>query len=296
MKNRSENLELAKTEISQTAIQIQQTAQRESNKNLVNKMLGAITAMDAIAYGFSSQLNSQVMRGMEKIEREKLYLELGYGTFVEFLSSDDSPITKSQYYERIKLINNEGDALYDALSKMSFPVSKRKLLNKGAISIEGDSVIVKSDAGIETQIELNDRARLLETLSALADSNAEKTRKLAIGIKDNENLKRQLAEASASVAQVGASSSHVDEIETVRIAVTSLLARLADLLSDESLLRCEQFLNEPFSLMVSQWNRVQDVLSEKLPGSIPDERAVAAAAKFADYTPDESIFDDDDDD
>lgn len=304
MKDANNQLELVKNQIGEQAVQTFHQSQNEQQKTLLLKMLGAITALDASAHSVSTLLSSQALRGMQKIEQEKLYLALGYENFVEFLNSDDSPITKNQYYDRIKLLNSENDTLYDALTKLAFPVSKRKLLNKGQVQIEGDTVFITvPETGEQMPIALDDRTRLLETLSALADANAEKSKKIERGRDDNDRLKRKISDLEDR-AQTAPSAARVDELEAQRLAATSALARLAELLDAATLVRCQQFFDSAFEPLTAQWNRIQTVLDRKLPGSIEapslmslpeNARKARIAAQLADYEPDASVFDDDED-
>ena len=290
-KSNGKQIDQFKDELANTALQKTQQVHNEIEKAKTYKMLGAITAMDAIAMSLSSTLSSQALRGLEKIEQEKLYLSLGYETFVEFLNSDDSPVTKNQYYDRIKLLNSEGDQLYDTLSQLSFPVSKRKLLGKGEIAVEGETVIVKTADG-EEQIELNDKNRLLQTISALADRAAETTAlktKLDKGAKDNQRLKeriRDLEENPTSSNSVARSP-----LDVASITVAGALAELAGILSSAAPEERQYFLTTKFGLITAEYNRVQDVLA----GDEDDSFAVSANGNGHYPRLADSVFDDDED-
>lgn len=250
-KSNGKQIDQFKDELANTALQKTQQVHNEIEKAKTYKMLGAITAMDAIAMSLSSTLSSQALRGLEKIEQEKLYLSLGYETFVEFLNSDDSPVTKNQYYDRIKLLNSEGDQLYDTLSKLSLPVSKRKLLGKGAVEIEGETVIVKNDEGEETQIELNDRSRLLQTISALADANADKSKKLDKKQQLLDKFKDTLLKAEEEIASLKASKAIAPESTHSR-AVMNLISAFGVMVTEaENLSPIEkaQFAPRTFELI-----------------------------------------------
>lgn len=246
-----------KNESANTALQTTQEGQNEQAKALTYKMLGAITAMDALARSFSASMSSQALRGLEKIEQEKLYLSLGYETFVEFLNSDDSPVTKSQYYERIKLLNSEGDQLYDTLSQLSFPVSKRKLLGKGAIAVEGETVIVTTDDG-EQQIELSDRNRLLQTISALADQNADKSKKLDKQTAELEKSGEKLKKKDEEIERLKASKAVAPDSTHSR-AVMNLISAFGVMVTEaESLSPIEkaQFAPRTFELIAQLRDRL----------------------------------------
>lgn len=154
----------------------------EKEKNNALLLLGGIGAVERLAQSISATLSSQSLRALEKFQEQGLHQSLGYDRFDDFLNeSDYSPMSKHQFYERKKILNTEGDEVFDLLNAFGIPLSKRKLLGQGHIQIDGDTVIVVTGEFGEEQteeIEITDRARLLETLSALADANADKSKKL----------------------------------------------------------------------------------------------------------------------
>jgi hypothetical protein len=123
-------------------------------------------------------IDTELMRGLERFQEEKRHEALGYQRFVEFLDqSEYSPMSKAQYYERRALLEKEGDQVFNFFNDLGVSIRKRKLLGKGNVEIEGENVIIR-DGEEETSIAMTDRSRLLETLSALADANADKSAKL----------------------------------------------------------------------------------------------------------------------
>lgn len=146
---------------------------RQQTRDKALMLLGGFNTAAKIA----QVINSELMRGLEIFQTEKIYLALDYDTFVDYLDSDQSPMSKAQYYERRAILANEGDQLFDVFSSIGLSIRKRKLLGKGSVEIVDDTVIVHHGDEV-TEIELTDRARLLETLTALADANAEKSIKL----------------------------------------------------------------------------------------------------------------------
>lgn len=144
--------------------------ERRRDETLI--LLGGIKAADRI----SSALGAETMRALIRFQNEERYKRLGFDNFVGFLNNyESSPMTKNQFYDRKALLEKEGDATFDLLNSVSMPVSKRRLLGKGNIQIEGETVIIRDGDGGEHEIELRDRTRLLETLTALADANADKS-------------------------------------------------------------------------------------------------------------------------
>lgn len=144
----------------------------------VEKALIIISGIN-VARRIAQAISSESMRALITFQEEKIYESLGFENFVDFLNNSEyAPMTKSQFYERKNLLENEGDATFDLLNSFSMPVSKRKLLGKGNIALDGETVIITGDDGEETTIEITDRTRLLETLTALADNSAELRRKV----------------------------------------------------------------------------------------------------------------------
>lgn len=173
----------------------------ENRKAKAFLVLGGFLAVDKVTRALSSEL----MRAMIKFQEEKLYEPLGFDNFVDFLNNSDyAPMTKNQFYERKAVLEKEGDHAFDLLNNLGLPVQKRKLLGAGNVQIEGDKVIVTSTvadgAAEKTEtIEINNRERLLQVLSALADQNAvlnQKTskqrEKIAKGETEIEDLQKKL--------------------------------------------------------------------------------------------------------
>lgn len=147
---------------------------RKTTESNALVLLGGIRATERIA----AALSSECMRSLIRFQEEKMHEALGYQTFVQFLSeSEYAPMTKQQFYDRKALLEKEGDIVFDLLNDLSFSVRRRKLLGKGNVEFDGVKVIVH-DGDEAAEIDITDRARLLETLTALADANADKTSKL----------------------------------------------------------------------------------------------------------------------
>lgn len=104
--------------------------------------LGRAQATDRI----SVALSSQVIRFLEMFEKTKAYRALGYNSFVAFLNNSGlHEVTKNRYYDRIKLLNKEGDPVFDALTIAGVPITVRGYLEPGDVTIEGESIVVKGD-------------------------------------------------------------------------------------------------------------------------------------------------------
>ena len=166
--------------------------------------LGGIKAAEQIVASFVSAISSQTLRALEVFQKDRMYLDLGFDKFVDFLQdSEFSPMTKSQYYERKNLIDNEGDIVYDYLNSIGLSVSIRKLLasNDKEITIEGDFLVV-GDEKLAIQESSSIKNILLEIANdnrKLKEENTKKQLKLEKaeqtindGSKQVEQLRRQL--------------------------------------------------------------------------------------------------------
>lgn len=148
------------------------------------------------ALKISAAIGSEVMRALEQFQEERLYASFGYDRFADFLDdSEFSPMSKAQYYERKAILDREGDMVFDLLSDLGMSIRRRKLLGKGNVEVHGDKVFVLQDNEQSVEIDLKDRTRLLETLTALADANADKSAKLEkqkAKIEKHDDEKREL--------------------------------------------------------------------------------------------------------
>jgi hypothetical protein len=210
--------------------------------------LGGMRAADRI----SAALSAQVMANLIAFEKEKMHETLGFKRFAEFLDrSPYSPMTKHQFYKRREVFDREGEQVFDLMNEIGLPLARRKLLGRGVVRVEGETVIVL-DGDEEISIELADRARILETLSALADANAEKSKRLELGRQDYDRLKRRMDERTATENR--------DELERITLSATAMLSALAALLSEATEDRREYFLNTNLNLLAVQYRRVNEAL------------------------------------
>lgn len=147
---------------------------------------GGLKASSRIA----DAINSEVMVGLIRFQDEKRHEDLGFPRFVDYLDSDLSPISKHAFYERKPLFEKEGPALFDLYAANGLPKKTRKLLAAGTVEIDGENLVIHN--GDETQVvTINDRTVWIESLTALAEANAEKSAKIE---KQNEKIERHDAE------------------------------------------------------------------------------------------------------
>lgn len=199
----NENREIAEENIS---AKISQTNTRDKlNRQLIR--LGMVAGVGRIA----QTLSAQTIRALQKVRDDKDFEALGFSRFDDFLDeSDISPMTYRQFNDREKLLETEGDDVFDLMNTLKLSHRQRKMLGAGHVQIDeakGTVIIVTDKDGEENieEIELVDRSRLLQTLSALADQNAtlnaktnKQKEKIERGEKEIEGLQKKLDSGSFS--------------------------------------------------------------------------------------------------
>lgn len=145
-----------------SALQRKQTTQ-------AHEMFGAIRAV----HNLGKMLSAQSLHALQMFQQQKGHEEYGFSSFDEFLDGyENSPMTKNQYYDRIKLLKKEGDATFDLLNSLKISARDRKLLTTGAIQIEGDEVIIG-----ESRANLFDTRAIKELVKELARDNQQLSEK-----------------------------------------------------------------------------------------------------------------------
>lgn len=240
-------------------------SQDERDKAAVS--IGYITAFQKI----SNVLSAEFMRALIQFQEMKMHEALGYSRFENFLNeSPYSPMSKNQFYDRAKILETEGDELFDLLNNFGLAVSKRKLLGKGNIQLDGNKIIVIDPAtNEEISFDAGDKSRILETITALADANADKTKKLDKGREDNERLKRKLNETEEALetARLSPNAANQDEIENCYMVVGSTMQRLNSLLEEATIVRVSQFENKSLRVLAAQYQQLNEIIADKLPGA-----------------------------
>lgn len=144
--------------------------------------LGRVKQNEHLAVAISTNLTAQTIRALEHFQSEGLYKNLGYQTFVDFLDkSEYSPMSKRQYYDRLALIREHGDEIYDLLTSVGISVRASKMLGKGDLAIKGDQLVIGdkpvelANAGVIKEVleELFDERRELQATAAKKDKKIE---------------------------------------------------------------------------------------------------------------------------
>lgn len=209
-------------------------------------MLGRAQATDRI----SVALSAEVIRFLEHFEKTKLYRALGHGDFVTFLKHCGLlQVTKSRYYERKKVLDKEGDPLFDALSVAGVPMSVRQHLLPGDVAVDGDNLVIKGDSDEEDIIVRRDDDKMLvQSIRNLANSRRNTSRALAetkqkldeIGGKHAEE-KRELYEENDRLRSSRMADMTSNPHMLARVEAGVYVNRLVDAASALSVIEKDQF-------------------------------------------------------
>lgn len=190
-------LEKIKNEAAEYAVAEVVSINTQNDRDKALMMIGALKMTHAL----SQHLAHEHIKGIAMIRDEKIYESLGYSRFDDCLNTlsenNQIDLTYRQFNERELLLKEHGSDVYNLLDSLKMPMSRRKLLGAGHIQLDGETVFVsttKDGEEIVEEIQLNDRTRLLSTLSALADQNYvlnSKTSKLSTkSEKDDAKIKQ----------------------------------------------------------------------------------------------------------
>jgi hypothetical protein len=171
------------------------------------KFAGKVLALSSIRRA----INSQELLGLKLFQSEERYKDLGFDNFVEFLNSEHSPCTKSQYYERIKLLDSEGEQTFDLLNELGVSNSTRKLLASGnydAITIENGILKI----GEETA-DLSNAKLVRSLIESYADDCKKLTAKSAKDLEKIEKLEKTIENGRSDYEQL---QRRIDADETPR--------------------------------------------------------------------------------
>lgn len=254
-------------------------------------ILGGIRTADRIA----SVVGSEAMRALIRFQDEERYKALGFATMVDFLNESElSPMSKNQFYDRKGLLEKEGDQVFNLLNDLGVSVRQRKLLGRGNVQIDGETALVTL-GDEELAIELTDRTRLLETLIALADANADKSAKIekqAEKIAKHDDEKRELYaeidEVRASKAADVEQDAHAMAVVTLGLAFRELIRTVEEMTPVER----RQFQSVDFE-RIAAW--MSDLSMTFGRGSdwttlMPDEEATPHSAPRTPHSADDDII------
>jgi hypothetical protein len=178
------------------------------------KLLGAVQA----GLNISKSVSARSIRVLQDFLEAKGYEAFGHESLTDFLNnSPHSPMSKSQYYDRLEILDKEGDTTFDLLNNLRIPVAARKLLGNGQVRIEGDLITIG-----EESFQASDRSRVKQAIQSLAEQVDTSKEIIKKGEKEVQKWKKKADQASQS----GASSSSYDH------ALLNLLGAFAALIME----------------------------------------------------------------
>ena len=241
--NFEENRQLAEANITEKMVKVH-TGEREQ-KSLIR--LGAVGAIGQLA----QTLSAQTIRALQTIRDDKDFEALGFKRFDDFLDeSDVSPMSYRQFNDREQLLKKEGDQLFDLMNSLKLSHRQRRLLGAGHIQIDDKkgtvTIVTGEDLEEEVEeIELTDKTRLLQTLSALADQAAMlniKASKQKQQIERGENQVEELKKKLDEVKNRPGTVSIFDMFMAVCRTLDAMTAMVKDA-NDEQKAHGEQYLD-----------------------------------------------------
>ncbi|HQU84838.1 MAG TPA: hypothetical protein PKY59_16995 [Pyrinomonadaceae bacterium] len=231
-----ENRQLAEVNINESVVS------EADNKQMINSLIriGEVGAIGRLA----NNLTAQTIRALQFVRDNKDFETLGFKRFDTFLDeSEVAPMSYRQFIDREKLLKQEGDLLFDLLSNLRLSHKQRRMLGAGNVQIDeekGTVIVTASVGGVAEatkteEIDLQDRARLLQTLTALADQNSTLTdknikqqRQIERGEKDVDDLKRKLDEAKNRPGERSVDQMHFDGFMRVVNSMDALAATIKE--------------------------------------------------------------------
>ena len=159
------------------------------------KLLGAVQA----GLNISKSVSARSIRALQSFLDSEGYKVLGHDNLTDFLNnSPHSPMTKNQYYDRLEILDREGDATFDLLNQMRIPVAVRKQIGDGNIKLEGDKIIIGTE-----EIPVSDTKKVKEIVRTLVDETATQKRTIERGKNEVTKFKKKLDTAKQSGATAG---------------------------------------------------------------------------------------------
>lgn len=251
MKDLDKRIREAEEEVADAAVEQSNEVYKQQARDRAMQLVGGFKTAAKIA----QVIDTEWMRGLERFQEQREYLSLGYATMVDFLGSDDSPVTKSQYYERKALLEKEGDKLFDLFGNIGLSLRNRKLLGAGNVQIDGENAIVLGADGEEIVIPVSDTSRLLEVVTTVIDAKLDLQKKLdkqAEAIAKHDDKVRELYDEvdrvkASKVAEVG-QDPHSIAMVNLNFAYRALIEAVEDMTPIER----EQFAPRDFELIAAR--------------------------------------------
>lgn len=242
---------------------------RDEQKRRLWQIIGATKFANRLA----TSLSAQAIHGAEIIRDDKLCEAEGYDNFRDFLDHHpESPMTYHQFDQRKKLLESEGDLLFDLLSSLDVPMKARTLL-AGQIEVDGNELRVG-----DARVRRDDEAGILNLITIQYAKIQEQQRTIKRGEKDVEKHKRLAIEAEERAVVANPTGTVTGQaLLTASGALSQLREALTEASDDE-----KQAMREPvFELL-----RVNQLECSAALGLIDKSEAQQARAQGADESPD----------
>lgn len=291
-KTHLEKVEETKREAETKISTVISNAHQAKNDTVSLLKIGAVGAIGRL----SQNLSAQTIRALQTVRDEKHFEALGFTRFDDFLDeSEYSPMSYRQFNDREKLLLAEGDQVFDLLTQLKLSQKQRKMLGAGHIQIDETkgTVLIVTGEDLEEEveeIELTDRTRLLQTLSALADQNSllnvktnRQREQIEKGVQETERLRKQVDEAKNKPGTVTFADLCIRVNTTIQL-MCDFIPEASDLemahsgLYLESIKQSVEKLEKAFPLMEMTDSMREARVAKKLknfPGSGSDENEFA---------------------
>jgi len=132
--------------------------------------VGGVIAIDRL----KTAISAECIRGLCEFQESGRYKALGFKCFADFLNHYKFALmTKTEFYERKKVLDAHGDPTYDFLTvQLAFPLSRQKYLGQGNIRTDGENVIItpEDDDTDEIIIPSSNHTLIVETLYRITDA------------------------------------------------------------------------------------------------------------------------------
>lgn len=183
MKRNGQAVQQALQKVDRVASETLEAAQKQASMSDALQLLGAIRATQSLG----SSITAQSFRALIQFRDAKGHEALGFDRFDDFLNEfPTSPMSKSQFYERLHAIEREGDTLFDLLNTLRVPLATRKQIREGEIRVEGELLLLGSNDK-QVEIPLADSRAVAGVIRDLAETTASQAVKIA---KQQEKIKK----------------------------------------------------------------------------------------------------------
>lgn len=210
------------------------TNQAQQQRDQANQVLGGLAAISTL----NKMIGSQTLRGWQRFFEEEMHMTLGYKDISHFLSeAPQSPMTKSQWYERRIVLETEGDNTFDLLNSIRIPISARKALPPSAFEVRDNMLCVTDDKGQEFEVPLSDTKRVKSIINNIAREHSEAKKKLEQEAKKTEALSNRVKELSDAKPKLSneLATPHGEALLFALTALKNLTDKASDLTDDEAI-------------------------------------------------------------